>query len=421
MVEQKKGKNEEGGYRRRPNQSMGQNVHMAKLQSQHAEDKVSMKQSHKGPTLSRKKLKWQQNTWRANHAGNTQGHGNYQRRGIREHSYEIKPEWPTLVEFSKQRQDKLLNLTPGLLGEFTDAGQIHQFNMSFEKARVQRSIKIPKHQGSWEENSIIDDEIIQEIAGSGRAHVFITDEAAAAIMCSTRAVYSWDVQIKKFQNMLFIDKREEENMLRYQTVHETAQPDYQPLDDDSINGTRQLMREAARVHTNILQAAQGNKFTKLERDDPHEEAEDQKMLRLGYKYKLFRLSSEPDLVVCIRCQNHFLNDVPSEGLSNLFVLLEWNHKRQSWTKDLDLMTNVMLNKEINDNASKFNRWTMQSLLDGVEKMRFAFVQRADIASDKAHKVVGFYNVNPTSFANEINLNLQNCWAVLKDLVVTVLD
>ena len=77
-------------------------------------------------------------------------------------------------------------------------------------------------------------------------------------MCSTRAVYSWDVCIKKFQNMLFIDKRDEEgaqNMLDMQTVGETAQPDYSPLDDDSINGTRQLMKESAKVHIDILQAA----------------------------------------------------------------------------------------------------------------------------------------------------------------------
>ena len=95
------------------------------------------------------------------------------------------------------------------------------------------------------------------------------------------------------------------------------------------------------------------------------------MLRLGYKYKLFKL--DDGLVVCIRCQNHFFNDTANEGLSNMFTLLEWNQKRQGWTKDLDQMTMVCLNKEITDNASKFNRWTMQSLLAGVEKMRFAFV------------------------------------------------
>ena len=110
-----------------------------------------------------------------------------------------------------------------------------------------------------------------------------------------------------------------------------------------------------------------------------------------------------------------------QGLSNLFVLLEWNTKRQGWTKDLDQMTMPMLHKEIADNASKFNRWTMQSILGGVDKMRFAFCQRNDVTSSKSHKVVGFASLKPLDFAKEINLNLQNCWAVLKDLCKTILE
>lgn len=163
------------------------------------------------------------------------------RRGLREASYELKPEWPILCQFSKQRQDKLLNLTPGRLGDHITAGQLHQFNMQWEKARVIRPRKLPPIQGSYAETPIIEDEYIQEIARTQKAQVFITDEAAAAIMCSSRAVYSWDVCVKKFQNMLFIDKRDEEgaqNMLDMQTVSETALPDFTPLDDDSINGTR---------------------------------------------------------------------------------------------------------------------------------------------------------------------------------------
>ena len=65
----------------------------------------------------------------------------------------------------------------------------------------------------------------------------------------------------------------------------------------------------------------------------------------------------------------------------------------------------MLNKELADNASKFNRWTMQSILAGVDKMRFAFVQRSNFASNKSHNVVGFVSVKPDAFAYQINLNL----------------
>ena len=208
-------------------------------------------------------------------------------------------------------------------------------------------------------------------------------------------------------------------MLDCQIVSETAAQDYTPIDNDSINGVRQLMKETKKIHLNLLKACQTDRFVKLDRDDPHEEAEDQNMLRMGYKYKIFKLGE--NLKVCIRCVNHFYNEASSEGLSNLFVLLEWNQQRQGWTKELDQQTMSMLNKECTDNANKFNKWTLQSIIGGVDKMRFAFVQRTDITKSTSHKVVGFVNVKPDAFAGQINLSIQNCWAVLKDLVQTVLE
>jgi len=93
------------------------------------------------------------------------------------------------------------------------------------------------------------------------------------------------------------------------------------------------------------------------------------MLRLGYKYKCFKLSAE--ITICVRCTIHFKNP-GDEGYSNLFVLLEWNQQRQSWTKDLDTNMNPKLNIEILDNTCKMSRWAVQSILSGVDRMRFAF-------------------------------------------------
>lgn len=52
-------------------------------------------------------------------------------------------------------------------------------------------------------------------------------------MCSTKSNYSWDIEIKKYENKIFIDKRQEDldkNILNYMTVNETAL-DGQPIDD----------------------------------------------------------------------------------------------------------------------------------------------------------------------------------------------
>ena len=66
-------------------------------------------------------------------------------------------------------------------------------------------------------------------------------------MTAPKSLYSWDVQIKKYQDKVFIDKRDDPNMLDNFTVNETSQ-DNQPMDDDTINGVRQLMHEAVSVN-----------------------------------------------------------------------------------------------------------------------------------------------------------------------------
>lgn len=56
-------------------------------------------------------------------------------------------------------------------------------------------------------------------------------------MTAPKSLYSWDVIIKKYQDKLFIDKRDEPNILDYLTINETSN-DNQPFDDESVNGVK---------------------------------------------------------------------------------------------------------------------------------------------------------------------------------------
>ena len=78
---------------------------------------------------------------------------------------------------------------------------------------------------------------MQRLAKENKADIFATETAAAAIMTAPKSLYSWDVIIKKYQDKIFIDRRDETNMLDYLTVNETSH-DSQPLDDESVNGVR---------------------------------------------------------------------------------------------------------------------------------------------------------------------------------------
>jgi translation initiation factor 3 subunit D len=71
-----------------------------------------------------------------------------------------------------------------------------------------------------------------------------------------------------------------------------------------------------------------------------------------------------------------------------------------------------LTKEVQDNSCKISRWVVQSLLAGVEQIKFAFVSRKNPKDAQQHVILGTYGIDTKSFCNQINLNMQNCWAIL---------
>lgn len=130
------------------------------------------------------------------------------------------------------------------------------------------------------------------------------------------------------------------------------------------------MKEAAVTQTDFQYFSQNRtNFVDMEEEIPLE-VENQKFLMQGYRYRVWKINDK--ISVCIRCAVH-TKLANSDEYANLFVLPEWNPKRQPWTKDLDAQTAVMFTNEIHDNSCKFSRWTVQSVLSGVEKMRFGFV------------------------------------------------
>lgn len=80
--------------------------------------------------------------------------------------------------------------------------------------------------------------------------VFATDIILAALMCSIRSIYPWDLVITKHDGKIFIDKRD--GVLDFVTVNEnTPEP---PADNtDDMNGSSSLGLEATYINRNFSQ------------------------------------------------------------------------------------------------------------------------------------------------------------------------
>lgn len=153
---------------------------------------------------------------------------------------------------------------------------------------------------------------IQRLATEGKADIFTTDVALAALMSAPKAQFAWDVLIRKVDGLLFIDKRAEENMLDWQTISETAQPEFQATDDETVNGTRQLMAEATLLNKSFINAARKKDSAPVpmsanDKQDPHLEVESQIINRVGYVYKLWKTKKVPTKRIVVRCSIHSYN------------------------------------------------------------------------------------------------------------------
>lgn len=254
--------------------------------------------------------------------------------------------------------------------------------------------------------------MIRRLAQENKADIFCTEIAAAAIMTAPKSLYSWDVVIKKHGTKIFIDKRDDTNMLDYLTVNETSH-DNQPIDDDSVNGVRQIMDEAVRVHNNFLyQQYQktDDKVHHLGEKDPFMADEHEVCVRQGYIYKIWRLDNKRR--ICIRSTVHsYKSKVTSDSgeekfvYQNTYTLLEYEGGKSNWKMNLDLMMAQCLTKEVQDNSNKISRWVVQSLLAGVEHIKFAFVSRRSPKDASKHVILGTYGIDTRSFQNQVNLSM----------------
>jgi hypothetical protein len=154
-----------------------------------------------------------------------------------------------------------------------------------------------------------------ELIESKAADIFTTDEVAAVLMLCSKSNYSWDIEIKNFGGMIFLEKREDDsndNILNYDTVCETAL-EHQPIDKaDSVNGIRNLMKEARDINNSWLHEGLANDIqpVNLENDNPFLEDDHQSATRIGYVYRIWKIQEEnPEIgqkekKICIRCAVH---------------------------------------------------------------------------------------------------------------------
>ncbi|KAK4506389.1 hypothetical protein PRZ48_000119 [Zasmidium cellare] len=358
----------------------------------------------------------------------------------REASVQPKDTWRMLEEIDFNRLAKL-NLDTGEGEDLDDYGFLYYYDRSYDKQ--------PGAPTSARKLTVLDraaynvttssDPVIQELAERDEASIFATDNILSMLMCAPRSVYSWDIVIVKQNGKIFIDKREGSS-LDMVTVNENAAD--APLEisegnKDQINSPGALKEEATHINNVFpLQVVQESDSSRRDMNNEHPfynaNEETDPPASKAYKYRRFDLSLEADqepLHIIVRSE---LDAVVKNNISGedqfliIKALNEFDNKAQGaggaldWRTKLASQRGAVVATEMKNNSCKLARWTMQSILAKADLMKLGFVSRANPKSTNEHVILGVLGYKPREFATQMNLNLNNGWAIVRTFIDMVM-
>ena len=278
----------------------------------------------------------------------------------------------------------------------------------------------------------------QMIKHTTKPTVYATDSILVALMSATRSIYSWDMIITKQGNTIVLDKREG-TIFDYISVNENAiEP---PTEDkESFNSNIALSMEATHVNRSFAQQVI-KESEKLEFQNPSPFSAASPTSSKAYRYRKWELGENLSLVLrthmdaAIQQSNGAeitklsTSAYPASETQFITVntLLEYDSRLSNtpdWRQKLDSMKGAVLAAEFKNNGVKLLKWTLESLLSGVDQMRVGFVSRTSPKDRKKHGIIGTGIYKPYDFLSQMNFDVGSGWGIVKtiaDLCMNQLD
>jgi translation initiation factor 3 subunit D len=359
-------------------------------------------------------------------------------------SVDIRPEWAVLEQIQLSSLTKL-SFGVGPPEEVSTIGSLAYFDKAVERATPKGELGLKRLPAPRPPPpSASDDPVLKRLAVEpppppppvaevveGDApppppprpsRVFSTDTVLAALMCSPRSVYSWDIVITVGAGGdIWLDRRGGSN-IEALTVNETAQEAGAPKPEpEHINSVEKLSAEATAL--NAAFAAQAMPAGGKRRDfDAAPDAAAADLLglsgsSLAFRYRKWALDSSTTLYA--RCElNAAVEYKGEELLCFARALNEFDSKVTGidWRQKIETQRGAVLATELKNNANKLARWTAAALLAGADQMKLGYVSRVHPREPAAHVILATQTHKPKDFASQINLNVNNMWGILKTVV-----
>jgi len=204
-------------------------------------------------------------------------------------------------------------------------------------------------------------------------------------------------------------------------VSETATEPPQE-EGSNLNSPKSLALEATFVNHNFSQQVLKMGEERLDTGKPNPFTEDEEQSEIAsvtYRYRKFDLGNGINLVC--RCEFDAATYGPNGELQmmNIKALNEWDSRFSGgvdWRAKLDTQRGAVLATELKNNSCKLAKWTVCSLLAGSDLIKFGYVSRTHVKDSTKHVVLGTQQFKPAEFAQQINLNMDNAWGILRCVI-----
>jgi translation initiation factor 3 subunit D len=311
--------------------------------------------------------------------------------------------------------------------------------------------------------------------------VFATVDVMAALMTATRSVNGWEMVAHRVgEDKLFLDKHG--SSLDWLSTGETAQDP--PLTERELAQQQQQQQQAAAGNATSSNAgnASGNAsssnnppqtwhhaFTALTQEAtllnatwphvafensnssssqeggatdvadvlgasgkgkytlaPHETARTQwEAVAPCVQIKRYMLPMEEgkEIAVCVRTMLHGVMEMKDASLQSVqsYALNEWENSHEQWRKRLPSQRGAVMAAEMRNNAAKLGRWTAAALISEAQLLSLAFATRVNPTELNKHEILSVQSFRPKDIAAQMNLNMENIWAVLREIVAKLMS
>ncbi|XP_064617804.1 eukaryotic translation initiation factor 3 subunit D-like [Liolophura sinensis] len=378
----------------------------------------ALSKTHKNRERDRQR---QLRKWQKQFGRNTQDNRNKAPIKNRDASVQVRDSWAVVEEMDFPRLAKLSLPSIEEPKDLTTCGLLELYDKTYDRVTTKSERRLKRINRIFHKVTTTDDPVIRQLAKT-EGNVFATDTILATLMCCTRSVYSWDIIVQRVGKKLFFDKRDDSDF-DLLTVSETATEPPQE-EGNSINSPRNLALEATYINHNFSQQVlkAGEEKFKFEKPNPFGQAEDEgEVASVGYRYRKWELGN--DITLICRCEHDAVMTGPNgeNQFINVKALNEWDSRfcgGVDWRTKLDSQRGAVLATELKNNSCKLAKWTVCALLAGSDQIKFGYVSRLHLRDSAKHVILGTQQFKPNEFANQINLNMDNGWGLLRCIVDT---